>query len=78
MSHLTLSDRIKIEMCLNAGMKLNKIADEVGKNRSTISREIRSHAIQVDKGAAYRIKNRCIYRTTVSYTHLTLPTTPYV
>ena len=63
MSHLTLSDRIKIEMCLNAGMKLNKIADEVGKNRSTISREIRSHAIQVDKGAAYRIKNRCIYRT---------------
>ena len=63
MSHLTLSDRIKIEMCLNAGMKLNQIANEVGKNRSTISREIRSHAIQVDKGAAYRIKNRCIYRT---------------
>lgn len=63
MSHLTLSDRIKIEMCLNEGKKLNEIADEIEKNRSTIGREIRNHLTLVDKGAIYRIKNRCIWRT---------------
>lgn len=63
MAHLTLSDRIKIESGLNAGKTINQIADEVGKHRSTISREIRSHITAVDKGAAYRVKNRCVLRT---------------
>lgn len=62
MSHLTLSERIKIESGLNSGNSISYIADEIGKNRSTISREIRKHLVPVDKGAMYRIKNRCIYR----------------
>ena len=70
MSHLTISDRIKIESGLNVGMNLNQIANEIGKNRSTISREIRNHMEQVDKGASCRVKNRCIYRTSCTMHYL--------
>lgn len=66
MSHLTLSDRIKIESGLNEEKTLNQIAKEVNKSLSTISREIRKNLIIVDKGAAYRIKNRCIHRNSCS------------
>lgn len=39
-SHLTLSDRIKIEQGLNEGLSLRKIAIQINKNPSTVGREI--------------------------------------
>ena len=62
MSHLTLSDRIKIESYLNNNYSLNQIAKEVNKDRSTISREIKRNLVIIDKGIPYRPKNRCIHR----------------
>ena len=62
MSHLTLSDRIKIESYLNNNYSLNQIAKEVNKDRSTISREIKRHLVIIDKGIPYRPKNRFIHR----------------
>lgn len=62
MSHLTLSDRIKIESCLNNNYSFNQIAKEVGKSRSAISREVRRNLVTVDKFPPYRTKNRCINR----------------
>lgn len=64
--HLTLSDRITITAGLKEQKPINQIADELGKSRSTISREIRKHAVTVDKGAAHRVTNRCVYRKTCS------------
>lgn len=40
MSKLTHEDRIKIEALNNAGLSASKIANELGKHRSTITREI--------------------------------------
>lgn len=64
--HLTVSDRIVIAVGLKEAKTINQIADELGKNRSTISREIRKHSVTVDKGAPHRVTNRCIHRTTCS------------
>ena len=60
--HMSIEDRTTIYNGLNVRKPLNQIAMEIGKNRSTISREIRKHLVEVDKAAAYRIKNRCIHR----------------
>jgi IS30 family transposase len=61
--HLTDEDRLQIEHWLRGGLPLKKIAEELGKSRSTISREIRARAISSDKSAPYRIPNRCTKRT---------------
>ena len=43
--HLTLQDRYTIEEGLNHGYTLTRIAEEVGKDKTTISKEIRKHRI---------------------------------
>lgn len=61
--HMSPEDRYTILNGLNSRIPLSKIAAQVKKNRSTISREIRKHAVEMDVGAPYRGKNRCIHRT---------------
>jgi IS30 family transposase len=60
--HLLDEERMQIEQWLREGVSLNAIAEELGKNRSTISREIRARSISSDKSAVGRIPNRCIKR----------------
>ena len=57
--HLTDFERLQIEQRLRAGVSLKRIAADLGKSASTISREIRARAIESDKYAPYRIHNRC-------------------
>jgi IS30 family transposase len=57
--HLTDSERQQIEQQLREGISLKRIAADLGKSPSTVSREIRAHAIESDKYAPYRIHNRC-------------------
>ena len=40
-SHLTITDRIKIETYLDLGLKSCQIASKLGVHKSTISRELR-------------------------------------
>lgn len=47
--HLTLSDRIVIESSLRDGFSFKQIAQELGKDPSTISKEIRGHYKIVEK-----------------------------
>jgi len=61
--HLTDEERLLIENWLKAGVSLNGIADALGKNRSTISREIRARTVSSDKSAVGRIPNRCTERS---------------
>ena len=61
--HLTDEERMQIEYWLKGGNSLNTIAVELGKNRATISREIRARAISSDKSAAWKVPNRCIKRS---------------
>ncbi|MDD4146591.1 MAG: IS30 family transposase [Clostridia bacterium] len=60
--HLTDTERLQIEQCLREGLPLKRIAARLEKSTSTVSREIRAHAIQSDKYAPHRIRNRCVER----------------
>ncbi len=41
--HLTLDDRIEIQECLRKGMPFKAIGEIIGKNQTTISREVKHH-----------------------------------
>jgi IS30 family transposase len=61
--HLTDSERPEIEQWLRDGISIKQIAFKLDKSTSTISREIRAHAMQSDKYAPYRVHNRCVRRS---------------
>ncbi len=58
--HLTDEERLHIERLLKERVSIKQIAAKLGKSTSTISREIRAHAVSSDKSAPHRIPNRCI------------------
>ena len=57
--HLTLSDRISIEAGMKEGRSFKRIAAELGKDPSTISKEVRAHIIVSEKKDTY---NPCLHR----------------
>lgn len=70
MSHLTESDRLKIEYGLRRRMSFQQLAQELGKSRSTICREVLKHRKASTKGAKGRLANRCINRRNCDVTNL--------
>jgi len=60
--HLTDEERLQIEHWLRGGTSIKKIAFELGKSTSTISREIRLRAVISDKAGYGRLANCCIFR----------------
>jgi IS30 family transposase len=60
--HLTDEERMMIQSWLKAHVSIKEIARNLEKSTSTISREIRKHANDVDKYALYRPHNRCLKR----------------
>ena len=57
-SHLTLSDRIDIEVGLRERKSFSAIAEELGKDPTTISKEVRTH-IKLKQAGGY---NPCVIR----------------
>ena len=57
-THLTLSDRIAIEVSLRERKSFSAIAEELGKDPTTISKEIRTH-IKLKQAGGY---NPCVIR----------------
>ena len=41
--HLTLDDRTEIQECLNRGVSFKAIGRRVGKDQTTISKEVKKH-----------------------------------
>ncbi len=60
--HLTNVDRLEIENLLKQRYPLKKIAAQLGKSTSTISREVQKRARESDKFAAHYPHNRCVKR----------------
>jgi len=60
--HLTPDERLKIEHWLKQRTSIKKMAANLGKSVSTISREIRKRSVASDKSAPGRIPNRCVQR----------------
>lgn len=73
--HLTSDERLLIERLLTEQTSLAQIADKLGKSKTTISREIRARAVPSDKGAPYRVRNRCLSRTDCNKRYLCLDKT---
>lgn len=67
--HMSLEDRCKIEKGLNNNESFKSIAEEIGKNCTTISREIRNHYITQNKGAYGRKFNDCLNRKNCPFRH---------
>lgn len=57
-THLTLEERIIIQSMLSDGAKFTEIGSELGKDPSTISKEIRNH-FKVEEKASF---NPCLHR----------------
>ena len=62
--HLSLNERFDIENSLYKGMSFKEIGKNIGKNCTTISREIRNHYVIKNTGSVGRNFNNCIYRST--------------
>jgi len=61
-THLTDAERLQIEIMLKNRYPLNKIAEQIGKAKSTVAREIKKRAIESEKFAAHYPHNRCVKR----------------
>ena len=59
MKHFTYDDRLLIQRGLTLGWSFSRIASEIGKDRTSISREIRAHIQYVGKKPA---RSRCKFR----------------
>ena len=59
---LTDSDRLAIETGLKSRKTVYMIAKELSRPVTTITREIKARAVESDKGAAYRVTNRCAFK----------------
>lgn len=60
--HLTLSDRIIIEQGLNQHLSFRSIAQSIGKDNSTVSKEIRLHLVFRQSGCFGNCFNDCAAR----------------
>ena len=50
--HMQLEDRIEIQECLCKGMTFKAIANRIGKDPTTVSKEIKLHALEYSNGFA--------------------------
>ena len=57
--HMTQSDRLLIEKCLNEGKNFKETARIVGKSQTTISREIKAHFVEIKYTLSCESKDSC-------------------
>ena len=65
--HMNLDTRFEIDHGLNKGMSFKAIASQIGKDCTTVSKEVRGHMIFQKTGAAYRPFNDCRNRIRCSH-----------
>ena len=68
--HLTLQDRSTIQSSLVGGLSFKEIAAQLGKDPTTISKEVRNHIDIVENGSYGRGFNPCVHRRNCKVTYL--------
>ena len=58
-THLTLKERLRLEFLLKDGRSFAEIGRDLGKDRSTISREVRNHTVESRRTGYGRRHNDC-------------------
>ena len=61
MKHLTYDDRLQIQKSLTLKLSFTQIAEVIGKDRTTIGREVKAYARHVGKPARSKCKFKCIF-----------------
>lgn len=61
MKHLTFNDRLHIQKSLTINDSFITIAESIGKNRTTISREIKAYSRTEGKPSRSKCKNTCVF-----------------
>ena len=56
--HMTLEDRIEIQECLNKGMTFKAIARRIGKDPTTVSKEVKLH-LETHQNVHYKSGEVC-------------------
>ncbi len=66
MKHYTLDDRLRIQRGLTINLSFTEIADSIGKDRTSVSREVRAHYRGEGKPARSKCRHRseCIFDDT--------------
>ena len=57
--HMTQDNRVTIEKGLDSGTSLRKIAESIGKDPSTVSKEIKKHRTLYSHNAFNELPNKC-------------------
>lgn len=68
--HLTEDDRYEIDHGLKKGLSFKAISRIIGKDPSTISKEVRTHIVFEKRGAYGKNYNNCLYRKDCGITRL--------
>ena len=69
-SHLNLDDRYKIQNMLDDKCSLSSIAKQLGKDKSTVSKEIRRNRQTVRSGCKGQNYNNCANRFTCTKSYI--------
>lgn len=75
--HLTLEDRTLIQTQLAINTTFAGIAERLGKDPTTIAKEIKRHRVARQVGYANYALNDCLYRKTCTLTHVCSPCDRY-
>lgn len=68
--HLTLQERYEIQHSLDAGQSFKQIGSNIGKDPSTIAKEVKSHLSVVETGGHGRPYNPCALRRACTHNDL--------
>lgn len=55
--HLTLDERVEIQECLDKGMTFNAIGKRIGKDQTTVSKEVKLHSVIRASSIVHKDKN---------------------
>ena len=69
-NYITYEERMEVENCLFNGKSFGEIAKELGKDRSTISREVRKHSVIERSGYGANGYNACVHRDGCTKVHV--------
>lgn len=68
--HLLRTDRDSIKLMLDDNCNFTQIASAIGKDRSTVSREVRNHSVTIRSNTKYAVYNACKLRFSCSRSHI--------
>jgi len=65
--HMTMEDRIEIQECLDKNMSFKAIGRRIGKDQTTVSKEVKKHLVYAASKVIYHDKSGRAFRPTCNW-----------